>query len=61
MLQCGSHCSASDFIYKVTLKKWNNIEQQSKKWTDLDTFESVFTTVDCKLVHTGLFMHVSCL
>ena len=31
----------------------------AKKWTGLDTFESVFTTVDWKLGPTDLFMHDS--
>ena len=48
ILQCGDPYSASDLTNKTTLKKWKNIEEQSKKWTGLDTFESVFTTVDCK-------------
>ena len=53
-------CSGSDFMDKTTLKKWKNRNEQSKKWTGLDTFEPVFTTVDWKLWSTGLFMHDSC-
>ena len=37
-----------------------NVEDQSKNWTGLDTFESVFTTVDWKTGRAGLFMHNSC-
>ena len=59
-MQCGDPCSGSDSIDKITLKKWKNIEDQSKKWTGLATFESVFTTVDWKLGPGGLFMHDSC-
>ena len=53
-------CSGSELIDKTTLKKWKNRKQKSKKWASLDTFESVFTTVDWKLWLTGLFMHDSC-
>ena len=60
ILQCGDPCSGSDLIDKITLKKWKNIEDQSKKRTGLDTFESVFTTVDWKPGPAGLFMHDSC-
>ena len=60
ILQCGDPCSGSDSIDKITLKKWKNIEDQSKKWTGLGTCESVFTTVDWKLGPGGLFMHDSC-
>ena len=59
-MQCGDHCSESDSIDEITLKKWKNIEDQSKKWIVLDTFESVFTAVDQKLDPAGLFMHDSC-
>ena len=55
-MQCGDPCSASDSIDEITLKKWKNIEEQSKKWTGLDTFESVFATIDWKLGFTCLFM-----
>ena len=60
LLQCGDPCSASDSLHKITLKKYKNIEDQSKKWTGLDNFESVFTIVDWKLGLTGLFVHDSC-
>ena len=60
ILQCGDHCSASDSIDKITLKKWKNIEEQSKKLTGLDTFESVFAIADWKLGPAGLFMRHSC-
>ena len=46
ILQRDDPCSASDSIDKITLKKWKNIEDQSKRWAGLDTFESIFTTVD---------------
>ena len=49
ILQRGNPSSASDSIDKIALKKWKNIVDQSKKWTGLDTFESVFRTVDWKL------------
>ena len=55
-MQCGDHCSESDSIDEITLKKWKNTEDQSKKWIGLDTFESVFTAVDQKLDPAGLFM-----
>ena len=48
-MQRGNPSSASDSIDKIALKKWKNIVDQSKKWTGLDTFESVFRTVDWKL------------
>ena len=61
ILQCGDLCSASDLIDKVTLmKQKSKVEEQSKKWTGLDTFESVFTTVGWKLGPADLFMHASC-
>ena len=60
ILQCGDSCSTSDSIDKITLKKWKNVDEKSKKWTGLDTFESVFTTVDGKLGPTALFMHDKC-
>ena len=60
ILQYCDPCSASDSIDKVSLKKWKNIEEQSKKWIGLDTFESVFTTVDWELGPFGLLMHDSC-
>ena len=47
-------------IRYIKLKKWKNIEEQSKKWAGLDTFESVFATVDCKLGPTNFFVHDSC-
>ena len=64
ILQCGNPFSASDLIDKITLKKWKKkqkyIWNQNKKWTGLDTFESVFTTADWKLGPASLFMHDSC-
>ena len=60
ILQRGDPCSKSDSIDKITLKKWKNIEGQSKKWTGLDILESVFTTADWNLGPTGLSMHDSC-
>ena len=60
ILQCGDPFSISDSTDEITLKKWKNIQEQSEKWTGLDTFESVFTIVDWKLGPTGLFMHNSC-
>ena len=39
-------------------KKWK--KYRGVKWTGLDTFESVFTTVDWKVGPTDLFMHESC-
>ena len=59
-MQSSDTCSASDSIDKITSKKSKNIEDQSKKWTGLGTFESVFTTVDWELGSAGLFMHDSC-
>ena len=59
-LQRGDPCSKRDSIDKITLKKWKNIEGQSKKWTGLDILESVFTTADWNLGPTGLSMHDSC-
>ena len=41
-------CSGSELIDKTTLKTWKNRKEKSNKWTGLDTFESVFTTVDWK-------------
>ena len=43
---CDDPCSASDSIDKFTLKKCENVEQQNKKMTGLNTFESVLTSVD---------------
>ena len=61
ILQCGDLCSASDLIDKVTLmKQKSKVEEQSKKWTGLDTFELAFSTFYWKLGPTGLFMHDSC-
>ena len=60
LLQCGNPCSASDSLDKITLKKWINIADPRKKWTGLDTFESVFTAVDQKLSPAGHFMLDSC-
>ena len=36
------------------------MEEQIKKWIGLDTFDSVFTTIDWKLGPTGPFMQNSC-
>ena len=46
ILQRGNPCLTRNSIDKITLKKWKNIKGQSKKWTGLDTLESVFTTAD---------------
>ena len=60
ILQGDDPCLASDSIDKIPLSKWKNIQGQNKKWTVLDTFESVFATFDWKLGPTGLFIHDSC-
>ena len=60
ILQGDDLCLASDSIDKIPLSKWKNIQGRNKKWTGLDTFESVFATFDWKLGPTGLFMHDSC-
>ena len=60
IMQCDDPCLASDSIDKIPLSKWKNIQDQNKKWTGLDTFESVFATFERKLGPTGLFMHDSC-
>ena len=60
ILQQGTPCLTRDSIDKITLKKWKNIEGESKKWTGLDTLESVSTTVEWKLGPTGLSMNDRC-
>ena len=60
ILQCGIPCPANDSIDKITLKNCENIKEQSKKCTGLDTFESVFTVVDWKFGPTGVFMYEIC-
>ena len=49
-------------LRQIKLPQRNEKIQRTKikKWTGLDTFESVFTTVGWKLGPADLFMHASC-
>ena len=60
LLQCGNSCLERDSTDRFTTSKWENIKKHSEKWQGLDTFGSVFTTVDWTLGPAGHYIHTSC-